>query len=550
MSESQTSYSAGARWSGTHRQRRNENVPRIGRAQSADVLPSRATVASQLAAVSTSAANESGPAASFGRFRLFPPERLLERDGMPVELGGRALDILIKLVRHAGEVVSKADLLFHVWPDTVVVESSLRVHVANLRKALGDGEDGARYVTNVAGRGYCFVAPIALDAEARRHSSRPPAPQEPSVWGVAHGLPPRLKRMAGRDDAVDTVVAQLAEHRFVTIVGAGGIGKTTVAVSAAHALLSEFSGAVRFVDLGSLADSDLVAPTLASTLGLPLQTDAALPGLEAFLREKCVLLVLDNCEHVVYAVAALAEHLFNQAPQVHFLATSREALRVEGERVYRLSPLDTPAAYAGLRASALLAFPAIQLFMERAAASGGSPMLSDDDAPVVAAICKRLDGVALAIEVAAGFVGELGLHGTAGLLDNRFRLLRQPGRRTAPPRQRTLNALIDWSYARLPEYERLVLRRLSVFVGPFTINAAREVATEEESEHAEFAEAMADLVAKSLVSATAEGTTVLYRLLETTRAYALERLAESRERDPVAKRHVDFLETGDARLQK
>ena len=236
------------------------------------------------------------------------------------------------------------------------------------------------------------------------------------------------------------------------------------------------------------------------------------------------------------------------------MATSREALRVEGERVYRLSPLDSPAAYVGLSTSALLSFPAIQLFMERAAASGGSAELSDDDAPVVAAICKRLDGVALAIEVAAGFVGELGLRGTAGLLDNRFRLLRQQGRRTAPPRQRTLKALIDWSYARLPEYERLVLRRLSVFVGPFTIDAAREVATEQESEHAQFVEAMGALVAKSLVSATAEGSTVLYWLLETTRAYGLERLTESRERDTVAERHalhsVDCLESGDARLQK
>src|SRR5450755_2114949 len=162
-----------------------------------------------LDAVGRQVGTEPGGVASFGPFRLFPAERLLERDGIPVELGGRALDILVKLVRHAGEVVSKADLLSYIWPDTVVVESSLRVHVANLRKALGDGEDGARYVTNVAGRGYCFVAPIALDAEARRHSSRPPAPQEPSVWGLAHGLPPRLKRMAGRDDVVDTVVALL-----------------------------------------------------------------------------------------------------------------------------------------------------------------------------------------------------------------------------------------------------------------------------------------------------------------------------------------------------
>jgi predicted ATPase/DNA-binding winged helix-turn-helix (wHTH) protein len=474
----------------------------------------------------------------FGPFRLFPEERLLKRDGVPVELGGRALDILVTLVRNAGEVVSKTDLLSRVWPDTVVVESSLRVHITSLRRALGDGQDGARYVTNVAGRGYCFVAPIAQDSEARAGTSRPPAPPESVIWGLTDGLPPRLKRMAGRDDTVRTVMTELAAHRFVTIVGAGGIGKTTVAVAVGHALLPEFSGAVRFVDLGSLTDPALVAPTLASTLGLIVQSDAVLPSLEAFLRDKRVLLVLDNCEHLVQAAATLTERLFSNAPAVHFLATSREALRVEGERIHRLGPLATPGAYAGLSASALWAFPAVQVFMERAAASGGCSELTDGDVPIVAAICKRLDGVALAIEVAGGFVGEFGLRGTAGLLDNRFRLLRQQGRRTAPPRQRTLNALVEWSYDRLPEYEQRLLRRLSVFVGPFTFDAARDVAMDEASEAAQFTDALGDLVTKSLVSATTEGATPLYRLLETTRAYALERLADSQEGDAVARRHA------------
>jgi predicted ATPase/DNA-binding winged helix-turn-helix (wHTH) protein len=502
-----------------------------------------------------SASNGIGSCAvGFGPFRLFPAERLLERDGVPVELGGRAIDILIALVCRAGEVVSRTDLLTTVWPDTVVVESCLRVQVASLRKALGDGVDGARFVTNVAGRGYCFVAPVAQQAGARSHASLPPVPKEPVAWQLAHGLPPRLKRMAGRDDTIDIVIAQLREHRFVTIVGAGGIGKTTVAVSVGHALLSDFSGAVRFVDLQSLADPDLVAPTVASALGLIVQTDVAVASLEAFLRDRRVLLVLDNCEHIVHAAAPLTERLFSQAPGVHFLTTSREALRVEGERVHRLGPLDAPTSYAGLNASAVRAFPAVQVFMERAAASGGSSELTDDDAPIVAAICKRLDGVALAIEVAAGFVGQFGVRGTAGLLDNRFRLLRQQGRRTAPPRQRTLNALIDWSYDRLPEYERLVLRRLSVFFGPFTMEAARDVATDSESETAQFTDAVAELVAKSLVSGIADGSTILYRLLETTRAYATERIVESGERDGIAKRHALYfaalLEGCDPTLQE
>jgi predicted ATPase len=281
---------------------------------------------------------------------------------------------------------------------------------------------------------------------------------------------------------------------------------------------------------------------------LVIQTDAALGSLVAFLRDKRVLLILDNCEHVADSVATLTEHFFNQAHRVHLLTTSREALRVEGERVHRLGPLDSPATYAGLNASAVRAFSAVHVFMERAAASGASSELTDDDALVVAAICKRLDGLALAIEIAAGFVGEFGLRGTAGLLDNGFKLLRRQGRRTAPPRQRTLNALIDWSYDRLSEYERLVLRRLSVFVGPFTIDTARDVATESESEEAQFVEAVGNLVAKSLVSATAAGSTIFYRLLETTRVYALQKLIESGE-GGAAERHalrfVCMLESGE-----
>src|SRR5882724_7287577 len=180
-----------------HRPRPSSQFPRRS---------SQATAAGQSALVSEPTAPEAGAGASFGPFRLLPAERLLERDGAPVELGGRALDILITLVRQAGEVVSKADLLARVWPDTVVVESSLRVHIANLRKVLGDGEDGARYVTNVAGRGYCFVAPIAQATEPQRRSSRPPAFQEQALRGLAHGLPARLSRMTGRDDTVRTVI--------------------------------------------------------------------------------------------------------------------------------------------------------------------------------------------------------------------------------------------------------------------------------------------------------------------------------------------------------
>jgi DNA-binding winged helix-turn-helix (wHTH) protein len=362
---------------------------------------------------------------SFGPFRLFAAERLLEKADQPLQLGGRALDILITLVERAGEVVTRKDLISRVWPDVIVEEANLRVHVAGLRKALGDGHNGARYVANVPGRGYCFVAPVTRSALPRS------LPQARSV--ATHRLrklPARLTRMVGRDDTVRALSAQLMTRRFVSIVGPGGMGKTTVAVSIAHALIDDFEGAVFFVDLGALTDPGLVPTAVASALGFMVQAQDPFLSLLAFLGERRVLLLLDNCEHVIDAAAALAEPVVSEAPQAHILATSREALRVEGEYVHLLYPLDGPLDDVGLTAAEALTFPAVQLFMERAAASGNRGELSDVDAPIVAGICRRLDGIALAIELAASRVGTHGIRGTAELLDNRFKLLWQ-GRRTA-----------------------------------------------------------------------------------------------------------------------
>jgi DNA-binding winged helix-turn-helix (wHTH) protein len=226
---------------------------------------------------------------SFGPFRLFAAQRLLERAGAPLQLGSRALDILIVLVEHAGEVVSKKDLTSRVWPDVTVDESGLRVHVAGLRKALGDGQAGARYVTNIPGRGYCFVAPISRP-NAAANASVP----EPVISNQPHGLPVRLTRMVGRDETVRVLSEQLAEQRFVTILGPGGIGKTTVAVSVGHAQLAAFDGSVRFFDLGALSDPRLVPSALASMLGLLVQSDDPTPSLINFLRDRRMLLILDS----------------------------------------------------------------------------------------------------------------------------------------------------------------------------------------------------------------------------------------------------------------
>jgi predicted ATPase/DNA-binding winged helix-turn-helix (wHTH) protein len=469
--------------------------------------------------------------ASFGPFRLFAAERLLEKADEPLQVGGRALDILIALVERAGEVVTRKELISRVWPDVIVEEANLRVHVAGLRKVLGDGCNGARYVANVPGRGYCFVAPVTRSA-----SQRSPPPAEPVATDRLRKLPARLTRMVGRGDTVRALTAQLMMRRFVSIVGPGGMGKTTVAVSIAHSLIDDFQGAVFFIDLGALTDPGLVPTAVASALGFIMQAQDPFLSLLAFLGERRFLLVFDNCEHVIDAAATLAERVVDEAPQAHILATSREALQVEGEHVHLLYPLDGPPDEVGLTAAEALRFSAVQLFMERAAARGNRSELSDADAPIVARICRRLDGIALAIELAASRVGAHGIRGTAELLDNRFKLLWQ-GRRTALPRHQTLNAMFDWSYNLLQESDKLVLCKLSVFVGVFTLKAALAVAGTDAND-ADVADAVASLVAKSLIATTTIGKTTYYRLLETTRAYAAGKLAERGEADHISRRHA------------
>jgi hypothetical protein len=306
----------------------------------------------------------------------------------------RVRSILFALASRPNEPVSKRDLLAWVWPEEMVEEGSLRFHIAALRKTLGDGKDGAHYITTLAGRGYCFVAPIA-------RPSAPVAAPVPEARALRHAdLPDRLSRMVGRAKDVLAVSQLLAVERFVAIVGSGGVGKTTVAV--AHDLLTLFDGAVLFIDLGTLIAPDLTGTAVASMLGLSVQSDDATPSVIAHLRDKRIFLVFDTCEHLVEAAAPLMARIFADAPQVYMLATSREALRVEGEHVYKLEPLAVPPDDPALTASVVETFPAIQVFVERAVAGGARLDLSDANAAVVADICRKLDGVALAIELAAG----------------------------------------------------------------------------------------------------------------------------------------------------
>jgi predicted ATPase/DNA-binding winged helix-turn-helix (wHTH) protein len=486
------------------------------------------------------------PQFTFGPFALYPTERRLLRDGAEVAIGSRALDILIALVEHAGSVVGKKALVQRVWPEVIVEESSLRVHVAALRKALGDGIDGARYITNVPGRGYSFIAPVVAQtsvasveqtARLEGHASTPA--QERTPTRMTSNLPARLTRMVGREATVAALSAQLRAYRFVTIVGPGGIGKTTVALSVAHLLNNEFTSVV-FADLTAVTDAADVANGLAATLGLTVRKEDPTPEIIAFLRDTNALLVVDNCEHVVAAVGALAERIFIEAPGVYLLTTSRESLNVEGEHVYALDSLAAPETCAGITATQALEYASVQLFVERAGAAGSPIALSDSDAPIVAEICRRLDGIALAIELAAGRVGVFGIRGTADLLEKQLALTWR-GRRTSLPRHQTLSATLDWSYNLLSPDEQLTLQRLSIFVGDFRLASGLAVAGEEGGIATEaIIENIANLVAKSLVVMRIHNGQPRYRLLEMVRAYSALKLAESGDSIRIAARHAKY----------
>jgi predicted ATPase/DNA-binding winged helix-turn-helix (wHTH) protein len=467
----------------------------------------------------------------FGPFELNVAERSLRRANQIIPLGGRAYDILIALLEKAGEVVPKAELIARAWPDVTVEEGSLRVHLSALRKALGDGQFGNKYIASTQGQGYSFIAPI----------TRPPADHDRTGASVGpSNLPPALDRMVGRDKAVREIQGWLqTEQRLITVLGAGGIGKTTVALAVGHRASADFSGAAFFVDLSTVSDKEHVIGAIASAVGLNPQFVDPKEALLNFLRPRRVLIILDSCEHLIEKTAEIAGCIFRNAADIYILATSREALHVRGERVLRLCPLDCPPDRPGLTALEVLAYPAARLFAERVSARRGDFSLGDDEAPIVAEICRKLDGIALAIELAAGRAAVFGVRNTGAKLGSRLDFLKC-GRRTASPRHQTLKATLDWSYDHLSEIERVVLRRVAIFIGPFTLEAALAVGEEGGIDQSEIEGAVESLVNKSLIVVWPGYRGMLYRLLDTTRSYALEKLALSGEHHSMAAWHANF----------
>ena len=468
-------------------------------------------------------------AIEFGRFRVLPHRRELLAEGRPLELGGRAFDVLMALIEASGAVVSKDVLMNRVWPNRVVEENSLQAQISTLRRAFGADRD---LIRTVAGRGYQFTGEVrSVSPQAIAGMPQPP-PCPPT------NLPEPVSELIGRDAEVVEIVDLSASHRLVTLSGAGGIGKTRLGFEAAQHLLPSFADGVWAIELAPLSDPELVPVTVATALGLELAsgTASALSVANA-LRSKQLMLVLDNCEHVVDAAAQMAESLLHANPAARVIATSREPLRVEGEWVYPVPPLAVPTEDS-LDSEDALRYGAVQLFVERARAA--EPHFSPDACVLaaIAGICRRLDGIPLAIELAAARAAALGIGELAARLDDRFQLL-TGGRRTALPRHQTLRATLDWSYELLAEPERVILRRLGVFAGAFGLEGAAAVAAISKISPSEVVDGLFNLVSKSLVS-TEEGAVLRYRLLDTMRAYGLQKLAESGELEAVARRHAEY----------
>jgi predicted ATPase/DNA-binding winged helix-turn-helix (wHTH) protein len=487
--------------------------------------------------LSKASSSETPAIIEFARFRLLPLRRELLADSRPVHLGGRAFDVLMALIEGQGAVVGKDALIDRVWPNRIVEESSLQVQISALRNAFGADRN---LIRTISGRGYQFTGEIRTvaaspHAQAVAGTAVPvSAPRRPPT-----NLPEPVSELIGRDVEFEEVLGLTVAHRLVTLTGAGGIGKTRLGLEVARRLLPQFADGICVIELAPLTDSDLVPVTVAAALGLDIAAGTVSHERVAYaLGSKQLIIVLDNCEHVVDAATQMAEALLRANPGTRVIATSRERLRADGEWVYPVPPLGLPTEDSPDNED-VLRFGAVRLFVERARAV--SPHFSPDAhvGSVIAGICRRLDGIPLAIELGASRAATLGIEELAARLDHRFELL-TGGRRTALPRQRTLRATLDWSYELLPESQRVVLRRLAIFSGGFGLEAAEAITATAESGAPNVVDSLADLVAKSLVARDVGSVPVRYWLLDTMRAYAREKLTESGELEITRRRHAEY----------
>lgn len=469
---------------------------------------------------------------SIGNLRIAPAQRQVFVSGEPFQLGSRAFDVLEALIAARGQLVSKEALMRRVWPETVVVDNNLHVHICAIRKMLGEQ---ANLLVAVPGRGYRLAIEAAAPCER--------APQRVPATAVSPATPQRAPVLYGRDAALGEVVGACTRSRLVTLVGPGGIGKSRLASEAVRRLAVSFDeGVIRVIDLARMSkatDRHSVQAGMADVLAP--QRDRETPPIEAAMRalgDGPALLLLDNCEHVVDAAADAVQALLDAVPACRIVATSREPLKVRGELVYKVAQLTLPSEHDS--AEAALETSAVRLFLARARAVDARFAHDAQSISLVGELCRRLDGVPLAIELAASRAALLGIGELIANLDEGLQFL-AGGYRTALPRHRTLRATLDWSYELLCENEQAVLRRLGVFPSVFGLEAITAVVSDGESDRARVLDAVCGLSEKSLLEAEFRCGGVQYRMLEASRAYARQKLADSGELEHVTRRYRNYV---------
>ncbi len=476
-------------------------------------------------------AEEPASPIAFGPFQLLRRERRIVGPSGPVSLSNRAFEILLVLLDSPDRLVTKAELLDRVWQGLAVEENNLQVHISALRKVLG-----RERISTVSGRGYKYVGERPAEI-AHEHEARSPGRESGVAFAERGNLPRPLSAMIGREESLAELLGATQKARAVTVVGLGGVGKTRLAIEAAHQLAGSFVDGAWFVDLSPVQDGSQVLGTIAKTLGIPVTgvDENGTSGLALELADKSILLLLDNCEHLIEPVAVAAEALLQAGPGVRILATSREPLEISGEGLVHLNPLECPPtdeddpALIGSKS-------AVRLFTDRLGTSRAA--MDRLSSTIIADICRTLDGIPLAIEMAASRASSIGLEALAAGLHSRLRL-EMTGRRTAIPRHRTLQATLDWSANLLTPLEQTLLHRLAIFPGYFDIPAVLYICTKEETQEWEIAELLGGLVRKSLV---ASGNIIggRFRLLNTVRAYAAEKLKASGEAPDLHLRHAQW----------
>lgn len=461
----------------------------------------------------------------FGRYRIFPRLRLILRDGLKVDIGTRAFDVLWVLVQAGGELVSKDQLIDTVWSGVVVEENNLQAQMSAIRRALGSDRGMIR---TEFGLGYRLAA-NGQDLS----SSKAELPEDRRSH--VRGLPVPLTSLLGRAADLRDIEQMFDRGRIVTIAGTGGVGKTRVALELGRRMGLQFKDGVCLAEMAKISEDELVSPTLAGALQMSSSDIERADRIETNLSTQQFLLIVDNCEHLAGLLARHVEMILRHGPFVKVLITSQEPLGLEGEQVYRLAPLAVPPAGTH-DLDAAISYPAFELFAERSAAIAQTRELNVEAA---SSICQRLDGLPLALELAAARVATLGVSGVLAGLDDRFNLL-TAGRRTALSRHRTLRATVDWSYHLLSEGEQRLLRRLALFASSFDAQAARAVATPEDDDPWLSLDLLGSLVEKSLLLLDLNRPVPRYRFLENIRFYALEKLAESGDVDITAERHARY----------